>query len=239
VWAVAQTWSPSNTFTWRPATASASYQVKVAVQSTTNWESASKTVAYTIATPVDSAAPAVSIATPTTAAGWSTASNTATLTGSASDNIGVTQVAWDNHRGGSGVATGTTNWRASVSLQPGDNVFTVTARDAAGNVTRDVLTVSYSAGPIQVVSLTADRTAPQAPNTAITFTAVAAGGQGPYQYKWWVLDNGAWVVAQTWNASNTLTWRPTHSSSSYQVKVAAQSTTNWESADKTVGYAIR
>ena len=73
------------------------------------------------------------------------------LGGTASDNVGVTQVSWSNDRGGSGTAIGTATWTASgIALQSGANVITVTARDAAGNTSTDTLTVTYTApGPIR------------------------------------------------------------------------------------------
>ncbi len=58
--------------------------------------------------------------------------------------MGVTQVTWTNDRGGSGSATGATAWAIpAVALQPGANVLTVTARDAAGNTSTDTLAVHY------------------------------------------------------------------------------------------------
>ena len=67
--------------------------------------------------------------------------------GTAGDNVGVTQVTWANNRGGSGPASGTTAWTASgIALQPGTNVVTVTARDAANNVATATLTVGYDHG---------------------------------------------------------------------------------------------
>ncbi|WP_410961606.1 hypothetical protein, partial [Salmonella sp. SAL4457] len=45
--------------------------------------------------------------------------------------------------------------------------------------------------------------------TTINFTAAAAGGTAPYQFKWWVQSDGVWYVAREWNGSNTLTWQPT------------------------------
>jgi hypothetical protein len=70
------------------------------------------------------------------------------LAGVAADNVGVTSVTWANSRGGSGSASGTANWSvASIALQPGDNVITVTARDAAGNQRTAALTVAYAAPP--------------------------------------------------------------------------------------------
>jgi hypothetical protein len=47
-----------------------------------------------------------------------------------------------NSRGGSGTASGTTNWSATVALLTGSNVITVTARDAAGNQHTDTLTIT-------------------------------------------------------------------------------------------------
>lgn len=56
------------------------------------------------------------------------------LAGAANDDTGVVRVVWQNNRGGSGVATGTTKWRIDkVKLQSGFNRIKVTAVDAAGN----------------------------------------------------------------------------------------------------------
>jgi hypothetical protein len=55
-------------------------------------------------------------------------------------------VTWANNRGGSGTAAGTTSWAASgIVLQPGTNVLTVTARDAAANTATTSVTVTLSA----------------------------------------------------------------------------------------------
>jgi hypothetical protein len=96
-------------------------------------------------TPPDTTPPAVSITTPTTTATYSTATSPLTLGGTASDNVGVTQVSWANDRGGSGTASGTTSWSVSgLALQSGANVLSVTARDAAGNTRAATLTVTYT-----------------------------------------------------------------------------------------------
>jgi predicted xylose isomerase-like sugar epimerase len=115
---------------------------------------------------VDTTPPSVSIATPTVQPGYAVTVSSVNLGGSSSDNVGVTQVSWANNRGGSGVASGTTIWSVSaVPLQTGDNVITVTARDAAGNQSSDVLTVSFSAP------------APT-PSTSIVLSATATYGGG-------------------------------------------------------------
>jgi len=93
----------------------------------------------------DTTPPAVIITTPTSAATYATSSATISIGGTASDNVGVTQVTWANDRGGSGTATGTTTWTVgAVTLLSGDNVITVTASDAANNTSTDVLTVTYT-----------------------------------------------------------------------------------------------
>jgi hypothetical protein len=98
---------------------------------------------WTVTTPVDVIAPSLTITVPTSASSYTATASVLSLAGSASDNVSVTRVTWSNDRGGSGVATGATSWSATVALQIGTNVITVTARDAAGNSATDVLTVTY------------------------------------------------------------------------------------------------
>jgi hypothetical protein len=94
---------------------------------------------------VDTTPPTVAITSPTSGSTYSTPTSSLTLGGTASDNVGVTQVTWANNRGGSGTATGTTSWTAGgIVLQSGANVLTVTAKDAAGNTKAAVLTVTLT-----------------------------------------------------------------------------------------------
>jgi uncharacterized repeat protein (TIGR02543 family) len=113
------------------------------------------TVTYT---PADTTAPAVTITTPTSAATYSAATTPLAIGGTASDNVGVTQITWVNLRGGNGTATGTTAWSASVVLQSGVNVIGVTARDAAGNTSTDTMTVTYGPPPPQHIGVIAGPT---------------------------------------------------------------------------------
>jgi len=94
---------------------------------------------------LDPTPPTVAITSPTSSATYSTTSSALTLGGTASDNVGVTQVAWTNSAGGTGTASGTASWTASgITLKLGTNVLTVTARDAAGNTGTARLTVTLS-----------------------------------------------------------------------------------------------
>ena len=54
--------------------------------------------------------------------------------GTATDNVGVTQVTWSNSTGTSGLASGTLTWTAnSIPLSIGTNTIIFRAFDAAGN----------------------------------------------------------------------------------------------------------
>jgi len=95
--------------------------------------------------PADTIVPTISINAPTSGPAFTSPSSTVNLSGAASDNTGVTQVTWASDRGVSGAATGSTGWSiASIALQSGNNVITVTAHDAAGNMAGDSLTVTYN-----------------------------------------------------------------------------------------------
>ena len=101
------------------------------------------TVTYT--PPADTTRPLVTITGPTSATTYATGTSPLTLSGTASDNVAVTQVSWVNSRGGRGRPPGTTSWSVSgIVLLSGSNVLTVTARDAAGNTRTDKLTVTYT-----------------------------------------------------------------------------------------------
>jgi hypothetical protein len=61
---------------------------------------------------------------------------------------------------------------------------------------------------VSITSLTSDRSSPRLVGSTIRFTATAAGGTAPYQFKWWVLSNGEWNTVQNWSTLSTFTWRP-------------------------------
>ena len=116
--------------------------VSVNVSFTANGDTVSRLVSGTgIAS--DVTLPTVAITSPTSGATYSTTNPSLTLGGTASGNIGVTQVTWRNSRGSSGPATGTTSWTASgILLELGPNVLTVTAQDATGNTGTASVTVT-------------------------------------------------------------------------------------------------
>jgi hypothetical protein len=103
------------------------------------------TVTYSAPSSADTQAPQVLITSPATNGSYVTSSSSIGLAGSASDNVGVTRVSWSSTAGGSGTAYGTANWSVNlIKLSSGQNTITVTAKDAAGNQSKAVITVAYT-----------------------------------------------------------------------------------------------
>lgn len=117
--------------------------------------------------------PAVSITTPPGAT-FSTSATPLSMSGTSGDNVGVTSVTWTNSAGGSGTASGTTAWSASVALAAGSNTITVTARDAAGNTSTDSVTVTYT--PSDTTPPAVAITTPPNPTFSTSTTPLAVSG---------------------------------------------------------------
>ena len=94
--------------------------------------------------------PIIQITAPTSHPTYPTHQTTINIFGTASDNVGVTEVTWVNSSTGTtGTASGIAPWAASgISLNSGSNVITVTAKDAAGNKGTATLTVTYTPADI-------------------------------------------------------------------------------------------
>jgi hypothetical protein len=75
------------------------------------------------------------------------------------------------------------------------------------------------APPLLLTAINANLTSPQAAGSSITFTAVATGGSGNYQYKWWIFDGASWTTASAWSGSNSFTWTPAAPGANYRVAV--------------------
>jgi len=155
----------------------------------------------------DTTPPAVAITSPTSLPTYSTSSSSLTLAGTASDNVGVTQVAWASSGGGSGTASGTTSWTAGgIVLQPGTNVLTVTAQDAAGNTGTATLTVTLTV-------TSSDTTPPTVAITSPTSSSTYSTSSSPLTLGGTASDNNA-VTQVTWvnsrggsgTASGTTSW---------------------------------
>ena len=86
----------------------------------------------TVSVVVDTTPPTLKIVSPTPGQQWSNA--VFAVSGTASDNVAVSNV-WCQVNGGDWVAAaGTTNWTASMTLAPGTNIIGAFAADTSGNV---------------------------------------------------------------------------------------------------------
>jgi hypothetical protein len=88
----------------------------------------------------DTTPPALKVASPGSTM-VSTAAAAIAVSGTASDNVGVTAVTWSTSTGASGNASGTASWSLLAPLLVGTNVVTVRAYDAAGNSAWRTITV--------------------------------------------------------------------------------------------------
>jgi PKD repeat protein len=138
-----------------------------------------------------STSPIVSITSPTSSSTYMIGSPTVNLGGTASDDISVTSVMWSNTAtGNSGMASGTASWNViGILLNEGNNIITVTARDAANNSGIDVITVIYTqSGGLTIIggSSVQNGTKP----LSVSFTCSPDGGAPPYTYHWTFGDGG-------------------------------------------------
>ncbi len=99
----------------------------------------SRTVAF------DNVAPTVAITAPT--AGTSINRNCAaiSISGTASDSSGLSEVTYSTGHSGEGTLTGTSAWSGSITINGISDTITVTATDAVGNTSTDTLVVNVVA----------------------------------------------------------------------------------------------
>ncbi len=97
----------------------------------------------------DTIAPTLAILTPDDDGDATVTQTTVSVTGMASDNVGVQSLSWRNTRGGQGSISVSDNWRSpSITLLDGSNLIIVTAQDAAGNQTEDRIAVTRAASTL-------------------------------------------------------------------------------------------
>jgi glycerol-3-phosphate acyltransferase PlsY len=114
-------------------------------------DEANNSVSATVTFFVDVSLPVVTITAPTGNATFATNVSSLSFSGTGSDNIGVVEVTWTNSQGGSGVATisGSTWSIPAIALLEGNNVITISARDASNNTAVSTLTVTYTPDSVE------------------------------------------------------------------------------------------
>jgi hypothetical protein len=187
----------------------------------------------------DTTPPSVAITSPTTASTYSTSNSALTLAGTATDNVGVTQVTWANSRGGSGSTTGTTSWTVSgIALQTGTNVLTITARDAAGNTGTASVTVTLGDTTPPSVAIMAPTTASSytTTNSALTLAGTASDNAGLTRVTWANSRGGGGTATGT--TSWTVSEIALQAGTNVLTVIAENSGGTSGSADLTVTYDI-
>jgi hypothetical protein len=158
----------------------------------------------------DTAAPSVAISTPATG---STTGTSLTVTGTASDNVGVSSVSLQVDGGGWQPASGTTSWSVPLAgFTAGTHTVTAKAADAAGNTrtASSTFTVSATATPPPSPSPSPTQPAPSpspsptqpAPSPTPTSptpspTGTTSTGPAPDTQGTWTSPEGAHISVST------------------------------------------
>jgi hypothetical protein len=150
--------------------------------------------------------PRITITAPSSGIVWSTSAASLALSGTASDDVAVTQVTWTKNGGGSGTATGTSAWSISaVPLVVGVNVITVSAANAAGYTGTATFTVTRTQpGTLQFSS--SAYALDEIAGIASIYVTRTGGSDGAVSVNWQT-SNGTAAAGVDYTArSGTLTW---------------------------------
>jgi hypothetical protein len=239
--ATRQDWGASNTFTWTPATAVPNAQIVVWTRSDGFMSDAPETEAtlpfVITTTPATGGGPLMITAVTPDVASPQTPGTTVTFSATASGGSPPYQYKWWVFDGVWNVVrdwapTSTFVWtpsapspayRIGVWVRNAGSTADAYA-NANSNVSIPYPIVSAST-PISLATLTSNVASPQPAGAAISFTAIAAGGTGSYQYKWLMsLDGGvSFTTRQDWGPGGTFTWTPTGETANAQVTVWTRS----------------
>ena len=247
---VARSWSTTATYTWTPAIA-ASYTVTVWARSagvTTDAAQAAAHMAYVINTPP---APVTSASLTPNVASPQNTGTAVTFTAGAAGGVGPHEYKFFVRQGSgsyevarSWSTTATYTWTPAIAAS-----YTVTVWARSAGVTTDAAqaaahmayVINTPPAPVTSASLTPNVASPQNTGTAVTFTAGAAGGVGPHEYKFFVRQgSGSYEVARSWSTTATYTWTPAIAAS-YTVTVWARSagvTTDAAQAAAHLNYSV-
>lgn len=230
-WAVVQPYSPTNTFTWTPASTDlGTYAVQAwarAVGSTEAYESYRSTGMFTVADgPIKVGSLETNRALP--------ASEGAPITWTAKAIGGPAPLQYSfwryDERAGSWVqaqpfgASNTYTWTPS-SNDLGRHAVQVWVKGAGSTTAtfdayRSTGFFDIRNAPLQISALKSDVTLPTGSGQPITWKATAAGGPGALEYQFWRFSqtSGGWQVGQAWGSNDTWSWTPT-ATGTYAVQV--------------------
>ena len=233
-WSAATAWSDTNTFAWTPAVVKSTYQVAVRARSAWNSGAAEKTATRPFV--VEPVMSSVTLKPGVKAPQGTGASVTWTATGKG--GVAPYQYQWLVYNGSTWSAP--TGWSSSPTFtwtpSTASNATQVMARarSAWNDGTFEVsASAAYAVKPYaSSVSLSPSLASPQVRRTAITWTAMASGGEAPYKYQWLVHNGTAWSSPSGWSARATYAWKPTLPGT-YQIAVRVRGGWNKGAAEAT------
>jgi hypothetical protein len=115
-------------------------------------------------------------------------------------------------------ATASAVYRVGVWARSAGN----TADDAEASASTPFPITAPDPVPVRSVSIAANKTAPQAAGTTITWTATVTGG-AMLQYKWLLHDGGSWSAVTGWTTQNTFNWTPAAANANYRIGIWVRS----------------
>jgi|GEM_PF-3891625 len=184
-------------------------------QSGDQWNSASYTVAEKLT--ADTINPTISIASPTEGQQFSQGTTQVQVSGTASDNVGVSSVEVSKDGINWQPATGTTSWTASLTVATGATALQARATDAASNIGVAKVNFTVKAPP-------ADNQPPtisiSQPTEGQSFTA----GTLQVNISGTASDNVAVALVEV--SSDGVTWSTAAGTTSWSAKLAAQTGNN-------------
>jgi len=244
-WQLLRDWNTTATYAWTPSTANSAYRVGVWVRSAGNSDDVDETnqgAYFAIATSGASAsARASAVALNADLVAPQPPGATITWTAQPTGGMAPYSYKWWIYDGSSWQLL--RDWSASASY-----AWTPTTANSAYRVgvwvrsagnSADVDETNQgayfaiaSASKVTAVTLTPDRTAPQPAGTTVRWTATAAGGEAPIQYKWWINDGLGWTAFTDWTTDSVVSWTPTRPNEAFRIGVWARSGTNSADVDE-------
>jgi len=100
---------------------------------------------------------------------------------------------------------------------PGSYVIAIWARSASSTADAwqayaeesfTIASMSSSAPALMTSASLSVNTANPRAGSAVQFSASGTGGVAPYQYQWYVQQNGVWTMLRAWSTTTTLSWVP-------------------------------